>query len=117
MIISCQCGKLQFLIKKNEIPKNGRIVKCGICNLEWLQKPHGAVEKIIRKKHYIANLFLILLLILVFFGVMITFKKEILLLNPSMNIFYDYIYQLNYQLIKNLNFFMKEVIQLISQLL
>ena len=50
MIISCQCGKLQFLIKKNEIPKNGRIVKCGICNLEWLQKPHGAVEKVIRKE-------------------------------------------------------------------
>ena len=37
--------KVTILIKKNEIPKNGRIVKCGICNLEWLQKPHGAVRK------------------------------------------------------------------------
>ena len=40
MIISCICGKYEFEVNKNDIPKEGRNVQCGICNETWLQTPN-----------------------------------------------------------------------------
>tara|TARA_Y100001958_G_scaffold157848_1_gene154030 strand:- start:2211 stop:2564 length:354 start_codon:yes stop_codon:yes gene_type:complete len=117
MIVSCEKCNLQFLIKKNDIPKNGRIVKCGICNSEWLQKPYNKEVIPVAKKHYFANLFLLLLLILFFTGLMVTFKKEMLLIYPPLNMFYDNLDQFNYHFLKKLNLFLKEIIQSISRLL
>ena len=40
MIISCICGKYEFEVNKNDIPKKGRNVQCGICNETWFQTPY-----------------------------------------------------------------------------
>ena len=47
MIISCICGKYEFEVNKNDIPKEGRNVQCGICNETWFQTPYEKKREII----------------------------------------------------------------------
>ena len=39
MIIKCESCLRRFVVKDKDIPKNGRVVKCGYCSVTWHQKP------------------------------------------------------------------------------
>ena len=39
MIIECKSCSRKFQIKDEDIPENGRMVKCGYCSVEWFQFP------------------------------------------------------------------------------
>ena len=39
MIIVCPCDQKSFNIDDKLIPKEGRLVKCGVCNHTWFFKP------------------------------------------------------------------------------
>tara|TARA_B100000963_G_scaffold337082_1_gene332732 strand:+ start:387 stop:728 length:342 start_codon:yes stop_codon:yes gene_type:complete len=93
MIISCKCG-IQFEVNKNEIPKEGRNVQCGICNATWFQKPYEKIENNKLEKlptHYFANFFLLLLLLVSLVGIMETFKEDLLYNFPQLEIYYKFI--------------------------
>lgn len=38
MIIECKCQKYKFDIPNLEIPEEGRMVRCGFCDEEWLYR-------------------------------------------------------------------------------
>ena len=40
MIIICPCGKKKFQVDSNEIPENGRMLKCGSCDQTWFYNPN-----------------------------------------------------------------------------
>ncbi len=42
MIINCKCKKYAFNIPDDVISKEGRVVQCGFCDEQWLQK---SIEK------------------------------------------------------------------------
>lgn len=46
MIITCKCEKYEFEVGKNEIPKEGRNVQCGVCDETWFQTPYEKKNKI-----------------------------------------------------------------------
>ncbi len=93
MIISCECG-IQFEVNKNEIPKEGRNVQCGVCNKTWFQKPF---EKIIKNNlnqtysHYFANFFLLCLILISFVGIMETFKEDLIYNFSELDQYYKFI--------------------------
>ena len=39
MIIKCKSCSRKFIVKDTDIPKKGRIVKCGYCSVTWHQMP------------------------------------------------------------------------------
>ncbi len=39
MIIQCKSCLKKFIVKDSNIPKNGRMVKCGYCSVSWHQMP------------------------------------------------------------------------------
>ena len=39
MIIDCICGLKKFEVNSDQIPSEGRQVKCGVCSKEWFYKP------------------------------------------------------------------------------
>ena len=45
MIIVCPCDLKSFNIDDKLIPKEGRLVKCGVCNHTWFFKPTENIEK------------------------------------------------------------------------
>ena len=45
MIIVCPCDQKSFNIDDKLIPKEGRLVKCGVCNHTWFFKPSKNIEK------------------------------------------------------------------------
>ena len=45
MIIVCPCDQKSFNIDDKLIPKEGRLVKCGVCNHTWFFKPSKDIEK------------------------------------------------------------------------
>ena len=45
MIIVCPCDQKSFNIDDKLIPKEGRLVKCGVCNHTWFFKPSENIEK------------------------------------------------------------------------
>jgi len=47
MIIQCESCARKFLVKDQDIPKQGRTVQCGYCSVSWHQMPN---TKIIKKK-------------------------------------------------------------------
>ncbi|WP_075520494.1 zinc-ribbon domain-containing protein [Candidatus Pelagibacter communis] len=51
MIIVCPCDQKSFNIDDKLIPKEGRLVKCGVCNHTWFFKP----TKIIENKREVAT--------------------------------------------------------------
>ena len=44
MIIVCPCDQKSFNIDDKLIPKEGRLVKCGVCNHTWFFKPSENIE-------------------------------------------------------------------------
>lgn len=93
MIISCMCGKYEFEVSKNDIPKEGRNVQCGICNETWFQTPFEKKGNLssTRTKHYFAYMFLLLLISISFVGVMETFKEDLLYNFPQLDTYYKFI--------------------------
>ena len=49
MIIQCSSCARKFIVKDEDIPKNGRTVQCGYCSVTWHQLPVSAPIKIIKK--------------------------------------------------------------------
>ena len=45
MIIVCPCDQKSFNIDGKLIPKEGRLVKCGVCNHTWFFKPSENIER------------------------------------------------------------------------
>ena len=45
MIITCPRCQKSFNIDDKLIPKEGRLVKCGVCNHTWFFKPSENIEK------------------------------------------------------------------------
>ena len=45
MIIVCPCDQKSVNIDDKLIPKEGRLVKCGVCNHTWFFKPSENIEK------------------------------------------------------------------------
>ena len=45
MIIVCPCNQKSFNIDDKLIPKEGRLVKCGVCNHTWFFKPSENIER------------------------------------------------------------------------
>ena len=39
MIIQCESCSRKFIVKDNDIPKEGRTVRCGYCSVTWHQMP------------------------------------------------------------------------------
>ena len=39
MIIQCKSCFKRFIVKDNDIPKEGRLVQCGYCSVKWHQIP------------------------------------------------------------------------------
>ena len=39
MIIQCSNCARKFVVRDKDIPKEGRMVQCGYCSQQWLQKP------------------------------------------------------------------------------
>ena len=44
MIIVCPCDQKSFNIDDKLIPKEGRLVKCGVCSHTWFFKPSENIE-------------------------------------------------------------------------
>ena len=93
MIISCICGKYEFEVNKNDIPKEGRNVQCGICNETWLQTPNQKKVNLSLTKttHYFSYLFLFLLISISFVGIMETFRDDLLYNFPGLDRYYIFI--------------------------
>ena len=72
MIVACKCGKYEFEVSKNEIPKEGRDVQCGVCNETWFQTPYERKNKSTStiRFGFLHALFYIVLLVLTVAGVM-----------------------------------------------
>ena len=45
MIIQCQNCSKKFIVKNEDIPKEGRNVKCGYCSATWYQEPVSVLSK------------------------------------------------------------------------
>ena len=58
MIISCICGKYEFEVNQNDIPKEGRNVQCGICNETWFQTPYEKNINYRQQKHTLFCIFI-----------------------------------------------------------
>jgi len=41
MIIDCICGLKKFEVNSDQVPIEGRQVKCGVCSKEWFFKPNN----------------------------------------------------------------------------
>ena len=94
MIISCKKCGTQFEVSRNEIPKEGRNVQCGVCNATWFQKPFEKIEKNNSNHvytHYFANFFLLCLLLISFVGIMETFKDDLLYNLPELDEYYKFV--------------------------
>ncbi len=100
MIISCKCGKYEFEVSKSDIPNEGRNVQCGVCNETWFQTPYEKKNfKNLNKSHYIANFFLLIIVIISFIGIMETFKNELLTFFPNIDQYFNFIEILKKQII------------------
>ena len=102
MIISCICGKYEFEVSQNDIPKEGRNVQCGICNETWFQTPHEKISKLASTKstHYFAYLFLLFLISISFVGIMETFREDLLYNFTELDVYYKFIENITQNLFK-----------------
>ena len=57
MIIQCQNCSKKFIVKNEDIPKEGRNVKCGYCSATWYQKSGSVLNKApkVNKKKQLQN--------------------------------------------------------------
>ena len=53
MIIQCNNCSRKFIVKDQDIPKEGRMVQCGYCSETWNQKPDIKPSKTIKKPNII----------------------------------------------------------------
>jgi len=53
MIISCECKKYKFVVRAEDIGKDGRLVQCGVCDKQWFQEPPTLEEFKTLKDNYI----------------------------------------------------------------
>ena len=53
MIISCECKKYKFVVRAEDISKDGRLVQCGVCDKQWFQEPPTLEEFKTLKDNYI----------------------------------------------------------------
>ena len=51
MIIQCEGCSRKFQVKDEDIPKEGRMVKCGYCSVTWHQTPSSENIKKIEQKN------------------------------------------------------------------
>jgi len=49
MIIQCKSCSRKFIVKDNDIPKEGRMVQCGYCSVTWHQFPAATSTQTIKK--------------------------------------------------------------------
>ena len=49
MIIQCESCSKKFVVKDSNIPKEGRVVKCGYCSVTWHQMPITTSTKIVEQ--------------------------------------------------------------------
>jgi predicted Zn finger-like uncharacterized protein len=95
MIVSCNCGKYQFLVKKSDIPSNGRNVQCGVCGEKWfygLKTSTTSKTKSTLAPKVSSNWFSKLIILLIFLtslaGAMNLLKGYILINIPELKIYY-----------------------------
>ena len=50
MIIQCNSCSRKFVVKDSDIPKEGRMVRCGYCSVTWHQTPQLLSDVPIKKK-------------------------------------------------------------------
>ncbi|MDC1476400.1 zinc-ribbon domain-containing protein [Pelagibacteraceae bacterium] len=50
MIIQCKSCSRKFIVKDEDIPKNGRAVQCGYCSVMWHQMPVKKLKEKIKQK-------------------------------------------------------------------
>ena len=95
MIITCKCGKYEFEVSKNEIPKEGRNVQCGVCNETWFQTPYEKKNKITEVSplsfSLIRTTFYLLLFILTLAGIMNMFKDYLITNIPETTNYYLFV--------------------------
>ena len=49
MIIQCESCSRKFIVKDNNIPKDGRTVQCGYCSVTWHQMPVTTPTRTVKK--------------------------------------------------------------------
>ena len=85
MIVECKCQKYKFDIPNLEIPEEGRMVRCGFCDEEWLYRnteplkdlnpseeiliPKENKKIVIKKKNYTTLLRFIFFIIILFISI------------------------------------------------
>ena len=57
MIIQCESCSRKFIVRDQDIPQEGRIVKCGYCSATWYQKSGSVLNKApkVNKKKQLQN--------------------------------------------------------------
>jgi predicted Zn finger-like uncharacterized protein len=104
MIITCKCGKYEFEVSKNEIPKEGRNVQCGVCNETWFQTPYEKKNKITEVSplsfSLIRTTFYLLLFILTLAGIMNMLKDYLITNVPETTNYYLFVSHMVEQIVK-----------------
>ena len=104
MIIACKCGKYEFEVSKNEIPKEGRNVQCGVCNETWFQTPYEKKNKITEVSppsfSLIKIAFYLLLFILTAAGIMNMLKDYLITNVPETTNYYLFVSHMVEQIVK-----------------
>ena len=107
MIITCKCGRYEFEVSKNEIPKEGRNVQCGVCNETWFQTPYEKKNKITEVSppsfSLIRTAFYLLLFILTAAGIMNMLKGYLIANVPETTNYYLFVQHMVEQIIKNIS--------------
>jgi hypothetical protein len=55
MIISCECKKYKFVVRAEDIGREGRLVQCGVCDKKWFQEPPTLEEFKILKDNFVGE--------------------------------------------------------------
>ncbi|MBL6758706.1 MAG: hypothetical protein ISQ17_03045 [Pelagibacteraceae bacterium] len=110
MIITCKCKKYEFEVNKNEIPKDGRDVQCGVCNEVWFQTPYEKRTNLKINKNYFSNILIFLIFLLSCIGTMEILREYLVFKFPILIQYYDYINFLNQQI----NFYLELLLSFFS---
>ena len=107
MIITCKCGKYEFEVSKNEIPKEGRNVQCGVCNETWFQTPYEKKNRITEVSppsfSLIKTAFYLLLFNLTAAGIMNMLKDYLITNVPETSNYYLFVQHMVEQIFKNIS--------------
>lgn len=107
MIITCKCGKYEFEVSKNEIPKEGRNVQCGVCNETWFETPYEKKNKTTSVSptsfSFIKAIFYALLFVLTAVGTMDMIKDYLITNYPQTTNYYLFVEHIIEQIVKNIS--------------